>query len=51
MRFGIDCDDEYTLEEAGKVMGLTRERIRQLEVQALTKLRHPGRIRQLADSI
>jgi RNA polymerase primary sigma factor len=51
MRFGIDCDDEHTLEEIGKVIGVSRERIRQREAQAFTKLGHPGRIRQLVDSI
>jgi RNA polymerase primary sigma factor len=51
MRFGIDCDEEYSLAEIGEVMGLSRERIRQIEVQALTKLRCPERIRRLAGSI
>jgi RNA polymerase primary sigma factor len=39
MRFGIGCDSEHTLEEIAGVFGLTRERIRQIEVQALRKLR------------
>jgi RNA polymerase primary sigma factor len=43
MRFGIGEKAEYTLEETGKVFGLTRERIRQLEESALEKLRHPKR--------
>ena len=43
MRFGIGERAEYTLEETGKVFGLTRERIRQLEAAALKKLRHPRR--------
>jgi RNA polymerase primary sigma factor len=43
MRFGIGEKAEYTLEETGKVFGLTRERIRQLEESALKKLRHPRR--------
>jgi RNA polymerase primary sigma factor len=51
MRFGIDCDDEHTLEETGNVMGVSRERIRQLETQALKKLQHPTRIRQLAATL
>jgi len=38
MRFGIDEDGEYTLEEVGKNFGLTRERIRQIEKEALNKL-------------
>jgi RNA polymerase primary sigma factor len=43
MRFGIGEKAEYTLEETGKVFGLTRERIRQLEESALKKLRYPKR--------
>ena len=43
MRFGIGEKAEYTLEETGKVFGLTRERIRQLEESALDKLRHRKR--------
>jgi RNA polymerase primary sigma factor len=41
MRFGIDEETEYTLEEVGKSFGLTRERIRQIEKEALGKLRRP----------
>ncbi len=51
MRFGIDCDDEHTLEETGHVMGVSRERIRQIESSALKKLQHPTRVRQLVDSL
>jgi RNA polymerase primary sigma factor len=43
MRFGIDMDTESTLEEVGKMYGVTRERIRQIESKALRKLRHPAR--------
>jgi RNA polymerase primary sigma factor len=42
MRFGIGETSDYTLEETGKVFGITRERIRQIEVIALTKLRRRG---------
>ncbi len=38
---------KLTLEEIGKVMGVTRERVRQIEAHALRKLRHPSRIRFL----
>jgi RNA polymerase primary sigma factor len=40
MRFGIDEKSEHTLEEVGKAFQVTRERIRQIEAKALTKLRH-----------
>ena len=43
MRFGIDVASEHTLEEVGKDFSVTRERIRQIEVKALRKLRHPSR--------
>jgi RNA polymerase primary sigma factor len=39
MRFGIRQQTSHTLEETGKVFGITRERIRQIEVIALKKLR------------
>ena len=48
MRFGIGTKNEYTLEEIGQEFNVTRERIRQIESKALTKLRHPSRIRELA---
>ena len=38
-----------TLEEIGKSIGITRERVRQIEDRALRKLRHPSRIKQLED--
>jgi RNA polymerase primary sigma factor len=44
MRFGIGVDREHTLEEVGKHLSLTRERVRQIERKALTKLKHPSRI-------
>jgi RNA polymerase sigma factor (sigma-70 family) len=48
-RYGIDDGRERTLTEVGKQHGLTRERIRQIEVQALRKLRHPSRSRKLRE--
>ena len=51
MRFGLTHSEPLTLEEVGKQFALTRERIRQIEAKALTKLRHPcvpGELRQLA---
>ncbi len=49
MRFGLQNGQSYTLEEVGKKFGLTRERIRQIEGQALRRLRHPSRSRDLRD--
>lgn len=39
MRFGLQTNNTYTLEEAGKILGITRERVRQIEEKALEKLR------------
>ena len=47
MRFGLDGQDTHTLEELGKKFNVTRERIRQIEIRALRKLKHPMRSRQL----
>src|SRR6266852_881796 len=47
MRFGFDDGTEQTLEEVGQVFALTRERIRQIEVKALGKLRQPSRSNKL----
>ncbi len=49
MRFGLHNGRSYTLEEVGQKFGLTRERIRQIEGQALRRLRHPSRSRDLKD--
>ena len=48
-RFGLDGGREYTLDEIGKEIGVTRERIRQIEFKALRKLRHCSRSRIFAD--
>lgn len=42
LRFGVGCD-EHTLEEIGKVYGMTKENVRRIEARALRKLRHPSR--------
>lgn len=49
LRFGLKDHKPRTLEDVGKVFGVTRERIRQIEAKALRKLRHPSRSRKLKD--
>ena len=51
MRFGIGVGMEHTLEEVGKHFNLTRERIRQIEIKALKKLRHPARSKLLKEYV
>jgi RNA polymerase primary sigma factor len=51
MRFGIGVSSEHTLEEVGKYFNLTRERIRQIEIKALKKLRHPARSKLLKEYV
>ncbi|MDR3205383.1 MAG: RNA polymerase sigma factor RpoD [Deltaproteobacteria bacterium] len=47
LRFGIGKSTDGTLEDVGKIFGVTRERIRQIEAKAIAKLRHPSRSREL----
>jgi len=47
LRYGLVDGETYTLEQVGKKLGVTRERVRQIEAQALSRLRHPTRIRKL----
>ncbi len=47
LRFGLGNHPPMTLEQVGRIFGVTRERIRQIEAQALRKLRHPKRAKKL----
>jgi RNA polymerase primary sigma factor len=49
LRYGLEDGQERTLEQVGQAFGVTRERIRQLEVRAIRKLRHPSRNKRLKD--
>ena len=49
LRFGITDGSPHTLEEVGQEIGVTRERIRQIETKAIRKLRHPSRCKKLRD--
>jgi RNA polymerase primary sigma factor len=47
MRFGLDAVSDHTLEEVGKQLEVTRERVRQIEMKAMNKLRQPSRAEKL----
>ena len=49
LRYGLVDGHSYTLEEVGRKMGVTRERVRQIEAQALSRLRHPTVQRKLRE--
>jgi len=49
LRYGLVDGETYTLEEVGKKLGVTRERVRQIEAQALSRLRHPVHARKLKE--
>ena len=50
MRFGLEDNKLHTLDEIGKYYGISRERIRQVEAKAMTKLRHPSRRKMLMEA-
>lgn len=47
MRWGIDFDEELSLEEIGLKFNITRERVRQIENKGIKRLKHPSRILEL----
>lgn len=49
LRYGLDDNVCHTLEDVGKIFGVTRERIRQIEAKAIKKLRHPTKLKRLND--
>ena len=51
LRFGLDSDQPRTLEQVGQELGVTRERIRQIETKALRKMRNPLRMRMLKEAM
>jgi RNA polymerase primary sigma factor len=50
LRFGLDCDGPHSLEETGKLLGITRERVRQIQEKAILKLKNSRQILELWDS-
>ncbi len=51
LRFGLTGDGPYTLEETGRTLGITRERVRQIQEKAIIKLRHFKLIKELKDYV
>jgi RNA polymerase sigma factor (sigma-70 family) len=51
LRYGLTYGEEKTLDEVGAMFGVSRERIRQQEMKALRKMRHPGRSKELRENL
>jgi RNA polymerase sigma factor (sigma-70 family) len=51
LRYGLENGKEHSLQEIGSLLNLSRERIRQLEVRALNRLRHPARCERFRDFV
>lgn len=51
LRFGMNTNHAYTLEEVGNELGITRERVRQIETRALRKMRNPARMNVLREAL
>jgi DNA-directed RNA polymerase sigma subunit (sigma70/sigma32) len=51
LRFGLIDGKQRTLDDIGRIFNVTRERIRQIEIRAITKLKHPSRIKLLKEFI
>jgi RNA polymerase primary sigma factor len=51
LRYGLDCDSPKSLEELSQILGVSRERVRQIECRALKKLRKDGQARDLMDNL
>ena len=49
LRYGLVNGYDYTLEEIGRLLGVTRERVRQIEAKAIEKLRNSGRFGDVSD--
>jgi RNA polymerase primary sigma factor len=50
LRFGLDCDGPHSLEETGRLLGITRERVRQIQEKALAKLKAAPPLLEIRES-